>query len=317
MKLFRLTIDFAFKAVFGKNPDLLMGMLNSFPQFQGTKQIKSLTILNPEMPKELIEEKLSILDIKADDLENNQFIIEMQAFPQSEFPKRALYYWAKSYSRNLGKGYDYSKLKKVYSFNFLNFTLFKETTEYLSTFELQEKTHKTRLTDDLEINIIELPKFLIELGQIKNDLEYWIYLLKESENLKGETMKTLEKKNPKIKKAITELKTLSLDKKSRELYESRLKAELDYNTNIKSALNKGREEGREEGIQIGEERGREEGREALYQGIQLALEVRFNSKGLALLPAVKKIKDLEKLKKILKVSIKATSLEEIKVLLSK
>ena len=124
MKLFRLTIDFAFKAVFGKNPDLLMGMLNSFPQFQGTKQIKSLTILNPEMPKELIEEKLSILDIKADDLENNQFIIEMQAFPQSEFPKRALYYWAKSYSRNLGKGYDYSKLKKVYSFNFLNFTLF-------------------------------------------------------------------------------------------------------------------------------------------------------------------------------------------------
>ena len=122
-------------------------------------------------------------------------------------------------------------------------------------------------------------------------------------------MKTLEKKNPKIKKAITELKTLSLDKKSRELYESRLKAELDYNTNIKSALNKGREEG----IQIGEERGRE----ALYQGIQLALEVRFNSKGLALLPAVKKIKDLEKLKKILEVAIRAASLEEIKVLLSK
>ena len=124
-------------------------------------------------------------------------------------------------------------------------------------------------------------------------------------------MKTLEKKDPKIKNAITELKTLSLEKKSRELYESRLKAELDYNTNIKSALNKGREEG----IQIGEERGREEGREALYQGIQLALEVRFNSKGLALLPAVKKIKDLEKLKKILEVAIRATSLEEIKALL--
>jgi hypothetical protein len=42
-------------------------------------------------------------------------------------------------------------------------------------------------------------------------------------------MKTSEKKNPKIKKAISELKTLSLNKKSRELYESRLKAESDYN----------------------------------------------------------------------------------------
>ena len=123
-------------------------------------------------------------------------------------------------------------------------------------------------------------------------------------------MKTLEKKNPKIKKAITELKILSLDKKSRELYESRLKAELDYNTNINSALKKGREEG----IQIGEERGREE---ALYLGIQLALETRFNSKGLALLPSIKKIKDLEKLKKILEATIKAPYLEEIKLLLSK
>ena len=292
MKLFRLTIDF------------------TFPQFQGNKQIKSLTILNPEIPKELTEEKLSILDIKAEDLEKSQFIIEMQAFPQSEFPKRALYYWAKSYSRNLGRGYNYDKLKKVYSFNFLNFILFKESHEYISTFELQEKTRKTSLTDDLEINIIELPKFIIELGQIKNDLDYWIYLLKESDNLKGETMKTLEKKNPKIKKAITELKILSLDKKSRELYESRLKAELDYNTNINSALKKGREEG----IQIGEERGREE---ALYLGIQLALETRFNSKGLALLPSIKKIKDLEKLKKILEATIKAPYLEEIKLLLSK
>ena len=310
MKLFRLTIDFTFKAVFGKNPDLLMDMLNSFPQFQGNKQIKSLTILNPEIPKELTEEKLSILDIKAEDLEKSQFIIEMQAFPQSEFPKRALYYWAKSYSRNLGRGYNYDKLKKVYSFNFLNFILFKESHEYISTFELQEKTRKTSLTDDLEINIIELPKFIIELGQIKNDLDYWIYLLKESDNLKGETMKTLEKKNPKIKKAITELKILSLDKKSRELYESRLKAELDYNTNINSALKKGREEG----IQIGEERGREE---ALYLGIQLGLETRFNSKGLALLPSIKKIKDLEKLKKILEATIKAPYLEEIKLLLSK
>ena len=94
------------------------------------------------------------------------------------------------------------------------------------------------------------------------------------------------------------------------MYESRLKAELDYNTNINSALKKGREEG----IQIGEERGREE---ALYLGIQLALETRFNSKGLALLPSIKKIKDLEKLKKILEATIKAPYLEEIKLLLSK
>ena len=55
-------------------------------------------------------------------------------------------------------------------------------------------------------------------------------------------MKVLEKKNPKLKKAISELKTVSLDKKNREYYELRRKAELDYNTNIDSAFKKGMEQ---------------------------------------------------------------------------
>lgn len=62
-------------------------------------------------------------------------------------------------------------------------------------------------------------------------------------------MKVLEKKNPKLKKAISELKTVSLDKKNREYYELRRKAELDYNTNIDSAFKKGLSEGIEKGIE--------------------------------------------------------------------
>ena len=249
MELFRLTIDFAFKAVFGKNPDILLAMLNSVPQFQGQKAIKSLEVLNPEISKELEDEKLSILDIKAEDLEGNQFLVEMQAFPQSEFPKRALYYWAKAYTRTIGKGKQYSKLKKVYSFNFLNFVLFKTHKKFLSTYILQEKELKTDLTDDLEINIIEIPKFVKESNELKEELDYWVYLLRDSQKLKGETMKVLEKKNPKLKKAISELKTVSLDKKNREYYEMRRKAELDYNTNIESAFKKGLSEGIEKGIE--------------------------------------------------------------------
>ena len=53
MNLFSLTVDFAFKALFGKNEDLLLGLLNSFPQFQGKKKLKSLKVLNSEIPKEI------------------------------------------------------------------------------------------------------------------------------------------------------------------------------------------------------------------------------------------------------------------------
>ena len=119
----------------------------------------------------------------------------------------------------------------------------------MSTYILQEKELKTDLTDDLEINIIEIPKFVKESNELKEELDYWVYLLRDSQKLKGETMKVLEKKNPKLKKAISELKTVSLDKKNREYYEMRRKAELDYNTNIESAFKKGLSEGIEKGIE--------------------------------------------------------------------
>ncbi len=88
MKLFRLTVDFAFKALFAQNPDLLLSLLNSFPQFQGQKCISSLKVLNPEIPKEMDSEKLSVLDISAEDINGNKFLVEMQAGFNKDFPKR-------------------------------------------------------------------------------------------------------------------------------------------------------------------------------------------------------------------------------------
>ena len=66
------------------------------------------------------------------------------------------------------------------------------------------------------------------------------------------------------------------------------------------------------------EDGRKEGREeTFYLSIQLTLESRFNSKGLALMPSVKKHKDLNFLKKLLEISLKCTDLSEVKKLLKK
>ena len=74
MKLFSLTVDFAFKALFAPNPDLLMNLLNSFPSFQGYNRIKALKVLNPEIPKEISDEKLSILDIRAENENGENFL---------------------------------------------------------------------------------------------------------------------------------------------------------------------------------------------------------------------------------------------------
>ena len=78
MKKTRLpfTDNFAFKAIFAQHEDLLLDLLNSFPEFSGEKKIVSLKVLNPELPKLADLDKLSVLDIHAQDQTGSKFLIE-------------------------------------------------------------------------------------------------------------------------------------------------------------------------------------------------------------------------------------------------
>jgi predicted transposase/invertase (TIGR01784 family) len=59
-----------------------------------------------------------------------------------------------------------------------------------------------------------------------------------------------------LSKAIGELEFLSQDAKTRQIYEERLKADLDYNTGMADAYRKGEAKGKQEGILEGEFRNR-------------------------------------------------------------
>ncbi len=244
--------------------------------------------------------------MNAEDVLGNKFLIEIQASRQPSFPKRALYYWSKLYTKSLRKGQNFKFLPRVYSFNFLNYIQLPKSSEFHSVFHLLEKnTPKLRLTEDLEIHIVEMPKLLAD-SKFNTKLENWVYLLREAQNLKGEEMKTLERSNPKIKKAVSELRTISKTEAKRYLYEARLKSEFVYNTGMADAFDRGLEQGIEKGIEKG-----------IEQAIEIALEIKFGSDGLTLLPkirnkkisktpseillAIKKAKTLVALKKSLKI----------------
>jgi predicted transposase/invertase (TIGR01784 family) len=66
-----------------------------------------------------------------------------------------------------------------------------------------------------------------------------------------------------ISKAIGELEFLSQDTKTRQIYEERLKADLDYNTGMADAYRRGQQEGilvgKQEGILVGKQEGILEG----------------------------------------------------------
>ena len=62
-----------------------------------------------------------------------------------------------------------------------------------------------------------------------------------------------------ISKAIGELEFLSQDANTRQIYEERLKADLDYNTGMADAFRKGEAKGKQEGILMGKQEGILEG----------------------------------------------------------
>ena len=119
----QLTVDYAFKRVFGKNgnesilKDLLESILNI--------EIKSITIQNPEIPKNMKDGKVGVLDVRAELNGDEITEVEMQVQDQHNIDKRSPTYLTKIYSDQLKEGEQYIEVKKVVVINILNFDYYK------------------------------------------------------------------------------------------------------------------------------------------------------------------------------------------------
>ena len=83
--------------------------------------VSDVKLLNPYNPKNFKNDKLSILDIKAEGMDGKKFNIEVQIVDEADYDKRALYYWGKLYTEQLQSGNDYSQLSKAIGIHILNF----------------------------------------------------------------------------------------------------------------------------------------------------------------------------------------------------
>ena len=88
----RPTVDFVFKLLFGdpKNVDLLIHLLNAV--LEPESPIAHVEILNPFNEKRFEEDKLSIVDIKAQDASGAWYVIEIQTTLPVGLGNRLVYY---------------------------------------------------------------------------------------------------------------------------------------------------------------------------------------------------------------------------------
>jgi predicted transposase/invertase (TIGR01784 family) len=184
MKFADIKNDIAFRKIFGNEnkTEILISFLNAVLKLEGTKKITWVEILNPYQAPIVLGAKSTILDVKAKDKAENEYIVEMQVTDKIGFAKRVVYYTAKSYSAQLNVGENYYQLKPTIFIGILNFE-FLETTHYLSRhLILDAETHEHKLKD-LDFNFIELPKFNKTEQELTTLIDKWVYFIKNAEDL--------------------------------------------------------------------------------------------------------------------------------------
>ena len=229
------TIDYAFKRVFGRqeNEESLCSLLNAVLRRPVGQRIESVVVLNPFLPLEAFDDKLSVLDIKARDESGRMFNIEMQIRLHHALRERVLFYWAKLYTEQLSEGDDYAELRPTISVLLVDDILFPELAGPHYRFRLCEESRGTVFSDQIELHVLELPKFDKPLPDLADDLDKWLFFLRHAATLDLNQW-PLELAASPWQRAGKELTMLAQTDIEREKYEARRKGQLDYTTDMRA-----------------------------------------------------------------------------------
>ena len=221
-----LTDDYIFKRVFAfeGNESVLKDLLEAILR----KNIKNVTIKNPEIIPYEREDKRGLLDIKAETDDGTVLDIEMQMEDKKNIEERGTLYLANMITSQLQVGDDYTTLKKsivifITNYNFLKRNSYHSIGKIKFDKTLKEeyvdmgyKTEDEEASKYIEFHYIELPKYKKKTQSEFTKLDQWMCVFT---NRKGEMM-LAEKENKEIKKAMNTLDYISSDPKERERHNS-------------------------------------------------------------------------------------------------
>ena len=243
-ELLNIKNDYVFKRIFGHkgNEELTKSLLEEITK---TKINKIELAEEVNLGKNLMDDKIGILDIKAVIDGKIETDIEMQVAKSKDIIPRMLFYWSKMYTSTINSGEKYEKLRKTIIVLIADFELdeLEGIENYYTKWKIKDDQGSNAvLTNDLEIYIIELPKYK---GTHDNKLDLWVKFIKDYKEMEEFEMED------EVRKAYECLKEISKDKEERRLAELREKYIWEMNSAEKY--------GEEKGVKIGEKRGEEKG----------------------------------------------------------
>ena len=259
--------DLTFKLVFGEHKDLVMSLLNALLPLEPDGQITSVEYLPTELVPENPGKKDSVVDVRCEDQQGRQFIVEMQMYWNQYFKSRVLLNASKAVVKQLKDGEGYNLIQPVYCLNLINDIGFESgPDEFYHDYAIVNVAHSDRIIEGLRFVFVELPKFKPESIAEKKMAVLWLRFLTEinrktdeapAELLENEaTRKALSLVE---KSAMTEAQLHAYDKFWMAVTDEAGFLEARFHRGMTEGLEKGRAEGMEKGLAQGMEKGRAEG----------------------------------------------------------
>ena len=239
--------DVGFKIIFGQefSKPRLLDFLNAL--LVGERVITDLTFLDKEQKAMFEGDKSPIYDVLCETDNKEKIIVEMQNREHPNFKERMLYYAAEAIVRQGEKGnvWNYD-IKAVYMIAFTNFVLTGFGGRLRIDAGLTDLQEGGLFSDKLRLIYLQMPCFNKKPEECENQLDRWIYVLKNMEVLDRMPWAA---QNAVFQRLAEVAEVSKLSKEDRLKYDHALKRYRDTLNTISGAEQKGREEGLAEGIE--------------------------------------------------------------------
>ena len=237
-----LTNDAMFHMVFLNNEKARKGLVSvllGIPE----SEIQDAEVMNPMQFPDAFDAKQTVLDLRLHLNDNSYLNLEMQVRRFPHWTNRVVVYSCRQITeQSRVEGFDYDSLEPVIHVAIMDHTLFTGHKRFFTKYEVQDKDGYL-YTDKLQFYVMDLKAIAEASEEERNSgLTAWgeAFSAKNWDQIKGIN-------NEGVKEAVKQMEVIMETPQQRDMVWRRKLAELDYNSQMKSAMKEAKAEGLAEG----------------------------------------------------------------------
>ena len=225
--------DLLFHMVFTRNAEALKGLLSVLLNIPAS-EIAQIEVLNPMQYSEVIDTRLTVLDLKVH-LNNKRYtIVEMQVKKFDHWTNRTVAYTSRQVADQVHGDFDYGNLEPVIQISIMNYSLFPDHKRFFAKYVPRDEEGYA-FTDKIQFYVMDLTQIdAATEGERAQGLVEWANAFKADS---WEEVNRIE--NTGVKEAARTMELILSNPTERELIRARKDAENDWRTIVNAAEQRG------------------------------------------------------------------------------